>query len=110
MRAELGKHSSQSAAVWPTKGQIYFARLDGKGALQSPKEIKTSGVTGMRTGMVALSAPDGDTLVAWKKDGQLSWQHYDQRGRPSGSLANAKSAGAGVAGVRVKNGGFVLFR
>ncbi len=51
-------------AVWPTKGQIYFARLDGKGALQSPQEIKTPGATGMRTGMVALSAKDGGTLVA----------------------------------------------
>ena len=97
-------------AVWPTKGQIYFARLDGKGALQSPKEIKTPGATGMRTGMVALSATDGGTLVAWKKDGQLSWQLYDQRSRPSGSLANAKSAGSGAAGVRTKNGDFVLFR
>ena len=37
------------------EGQIYFARLDGKGAPQSPAEIKTPGTTGMRTGMLTLS-------------------------------------------------------
>ena len=28
----------------------------------------------MRSGMLALSAPDGGTLVAWKHDGQTWWQ------------------------------------
>ena len=97
-------------AVWPTKGQIYFTRLDGQGRLQSPAEIKTPGTTGMRTGMLALSAADDGTLVAWKKDGQLNWQLYDSRGRLSGSRASARSAGNGVAGVLTKNGQFVLFR
>ncbi len=97
-------------AVWPTKGQIYFARLDGRGAVQAPSEIKTSGTTGMRTGMLALSAANGSTIVAWKKDGQLTWQLYDDRGRPSGLPASVKSAGNGVAGVLDKNGAFVLFR
>jgi hypothetical protein len=97
-------------AIWPTKGQVYFTRLDGTGTPQSPAEIKTPGTTGMRTGMVALSSTDGSTLVAWKKDNQLGWQLYDQRGRPSGTPDSTKSAGNGVAGVRAKSGDLVLFR
>ena len=72
-------------AVWPTRGEIYFARLDGKGDPSPPAEIKTPGRSGMRTGMLALSAPDGSTLVAWKKDGQIGWQLYDAEGQPLGA-------------------------
>lgn len=64
----------------------------------------------MRTGMLALSAPDGSTLVAWKHDGQTAWQIYDVDGQPSGSPASAKSGGNGVAGVVGKDGRFILFR
>jgi len=97
-------------AVWPTKGDVYFARLDGTGTPQSPAESKTPGTTEMRTGLLALSADDGSTLVAWKKNHQLAWQLYDPRGRPSGSPSSAASAGKGVAGVLAKNGNFVLFK
>lgn len=97
-------------AVWPTKDPIYFARLDAEGKLFSPAEIKTPGVTGMRTGMIALPGSDGSTLIAWKKDNQLGWQLYDQRGRPSGKPNSATSAGSGAAGVVDKAGNFVLFR
>src|SRR5262249_42231298 len=38
-------------AVWPTKDQIYFARLDGQGKLLPPGEIKTPGRAGHRSGM-----------------------------------------------------------
>jgi len=57
--------------VWPTRGQIYFARLDANGESLPPAEIKTPGTSGMRTGVLALSAPDGSTLVGWKKGDQL---------------------------------------
>lgn len=97
-------------AVWPTEGQIYFARLDSFGKPLAPSEIKTPGETGMRTGMLALADPGGNTLVAWKKNGQLSWQLYDQKGQPSGRLESVKSAGNGVAGVVDAKGHFVLFR
>ncbi|MCI0358780.1 MAG: hypothetical protein L0211_09890 [Planctomycetaceae bacterium] len=97
-------------AVWPTEGQIYFARLDGRGTPLPPSEIKTPGQAGMRTGMLALNDPAGNTLVTWKKNGQLSWQLYDQKGQPSGRLESVKSAGSGVAGVVDANGRFVLFR
>ena len=64
----------------------------------------------MRTGILTIATPDGGTLVAWKKDNQLGWQLYDDRGRPSGPPDSVKSAGNGVAGVLAKNGELVLFR
>jgi hypothetical protein len=97
-------------AVWPTRGQIYFAGLDGKGNLLPPGEIKTPGKSGMRTGMVALSAPKGSTLVVWRQDDCVKWQLYDANGQPSGPVGSAKSAGNGVAGVADKSGHFILFR
>ncbi len=98
--------------VWPTgaKYDIYFARLDQKGTLLPPGEIKTPGRAGHRTGMLALSAPDGSTLVAWTKDNQLGWQLYDAEGQLSGSPGSARSSGNGVAGVVDKEGHFILFR
>jgi hypothetical protein len=97
-------------AAWPTKGTIYFARLDGRGEPSRPAEVETPGRSGMRTGILALSSPDGGTLVAWKKDGVAGWQLYDTEGRPTGAPGSAKSRGDGVAGVVGKDGRFVLFR
>jgi hypothetical protein len=99
-------------AVWPTgdKYDIYFARLDQRGNLVPPGEIKTPGTAGHRTGVNTLSAPDGSTLVAWVKDNRLGWQLYDATGRPSGSPGSARSSGNGVAGVVDKEGHFILFQ
>src|SRR5262249_10579506 len=97
-------------AVWPTRGEIYFARIDAKGNLLPPGEIKTPGKSGMRTGMVALSAPQGSTVVAWSQDDCVKWQFYDAKGQPSGPVGSATSAGSGVAGVVDKSGHFILFR
>jgi hypothetical protein len=92
------------------RGQIYFARLDQKSTLLPPGEIKAPGKAGCRTGMTALSMPDGKTLVTWTKDNQLSWQLYDAKGLPSGSPGAAKSSCNGVAGVVDNEGRFILFR
>src|SRR6266852_1040065 len=97
-------------AVWPTKGQIYFARLDSKGQRLPPGEIKTPGKAGHRTGMLALNGPDGSTLIAWKKDDHEGWQLYDAKGQPVGSSGSASSPGNGIAGVVDKDGHFLLFR
>jgi hypothetical protein len=97
-------------AVWPTKGQIYFGRLDGQGNASGQAEIKTPGRSGMRTGVLALTANDGNTLVAWKKDGQTSWQLFDADGSPSRSTGSVESRGNGLAGVVGKDGRFILFR
>jgi hypothetical protein len=97
-------------AVWPTRGEIYFARLDGKGSLLPPGEIKTPGKAGMRTGMLTLNAPDGRTLVAWRQDDSVKWQVYDVKGQSVGTVGSARSAGTGVAGVVDKSGHFILFQ
>ncbi len=97
-------------AAWPTQGEIYFARANGDGESLQPAEIKTPGRSGMRTGIIALTAPDGGVLVAWKKDEQLGWQLYDAAGRPSGAPGAVKGPGTGAAGVVRKDGHFVLFR
>lgn len=96
--------------AWPTKGDVYFTRIDGSGNAKHQSEIKTPGRSGMRTGLVALCAPNGHTIVAWKKDSQLGWQVYDTKGLPVGTPGSAASPGAGVAGVVDKAGRFVLFR
>lgn len=97
-------------AVWPTKGQIYFTRLDAQGDWFKQAEIETPGRSGMRTGVLSLTGLDGSTLVAWKKDGQTGWQLYDLNGQPSGPTGSVKSSGNGVAGVVGKDGRFILFR
>jgi len=97
-------------AAWPTKGQIYFARMDGNGSALSPKEIKTPGMNGMRTAIQPIPLVNGWSLVAWKKENQLGWQLYDDQGRPSGPPGSAASAGTGVAAVVARNGEVVLFR
>jgi len=96
-------------AVWPTKGQVYFARLDKNGALLPPGEIKTPGTSGMRNSLLALSATDGAALVAWKNKDVLGWQLYDANGQPQGTPGSATSPGSGAAGVVLPNGQFVLF-
>ena len=106
----ISRRQAGFAAVWPTKGQIYFTRLDSKGQVLPPGEIKTPGKAGHRTGMLALNGPDGSTLVAWKKDDHLGWQHYDAKGQPSGSPGSSGSPGNSVAGVVDNVGHFLLFR
>lgn len=96
-------------AAWPTKGDIYFARIDRKGAVLPPGEVKTPGRSGMRTGLVALSGTDGGTLIAWKRDGELSWQLYNAEGVAQGAVESVPSAGKGAAGVTDQHGKFILF-
>jgi hypothetical protein len=98
------------AAVWPTEGRNYFAELDRAGKPRTPQEIKTPGMTGMRTGMLTLNGAAGSTLVAWKKDSQLGWQLYDDHAKPVGSPGMVPSAGSGAAGIVDKSGSFVLFQ
>jgi hypothetical protein len=96
-------------AAWPTKGQVYFARLDRAGAVLPPGEIKTQGTSGMRNGLVALSASDGTTLIAWKNKDILGWQLYDAKGEPKGEPGSVSSPGGGAAGVVMRDGRFLLF-
>jgi hypothetical protein len=63
----------------------------------------------MRNGLVALSARDGASLVAWKNNDVLGWQLYDAKAQPIGEPGSAPSPGGGAAGVVLPNGNFVLF-
>jgi hypothetical protein len=105
----INRSETGYVAAWPTKGQVYFARLDQDGAVLPPGEIKTPGTTGMRTGLLALSAPDGAILVAWKNKDVLGWQLYDVKGQAQGNPDSATSPGNGAAGVVFPDGKFVLF-
>jgi hypothetical protein len=64
----------------------------------------------MRSGVLALSAPGGKTLVAWRYNDQIGWQFYEADGQALGQPGTAQSAGKGVAGVVGKDGRFILFR
>jgi hypothetical protein len=98
-------------AAWPTKGQVYFARLDKNGAVLPPGEIRAPGTAGMRTGIVALGAADGITLAAWKNQSKdsLRWQVYDPNAKPEGEPGSTKSSGAGAAAVALSDGRFLVF-
>jgi len=101
--------STGYVAAWPTRGQVYFARLDQNGAVVAPGEIKTAGTSGMRTNLLAVSGKDGATLVAWKNDEKLGWQLYDPQGHPQGERGSVSSVGNGAAGAALLDGRFVLF-
>jgi len=108
----IARAANGYVAAWPTgEGrEIYFARIDPKGNVLPPGEIKTPGRAWHRTGVLVLAAGDGNACVAWAKDGRLGWQVYDQKGQPLGSPGSAKTNGNSVAGVVSKDGRFVLFR
>ena len=106
----IARSGAGFVAAWPTKGEIYFAKLNANGSPIAPKEIKTSGSCGMRTGLLAIPASDGQTVVAWKKDNRLNWQIFDNRGRPKGTPGFAQSNGNGVAGVLAKGDELILFQ
>ena len=69
----------------------------------------TPGTSGMRNGLLALSASDGVTLVAWKNKEVLGWQRYDAKGQRLGEPGSAPSPGSGAAGVVLRDGRFLLF-
>ena len=96
-------------AAWPTKGQVYFARLDKEARVLPPGEIKTPGTSGMRNSLLALSASDGSTLIAWKNKDLLGWQVYDLKGKPQGEAGSANNPGGGAAGVSLRDGRFLVF-
>jgi hypothetical protein len=96
-------------AAWPTKGQVYFARLNKDGEVLPPGETRTPGTSGMRNSLLALSGSDGVTLVAWKNRDILGWQLYDTKGKPQGEPGSANSPGSGAAGVALPDGRFLLF-
>lgn len=105
----IARTANGYVAAWPTKGQVYFARLDNSGEVVPPGEVRTPGTSGMRKRLVALGATDGATLVAWKNKDILGWQLYDSKGQPRGEPGSEPSPGGGAAGVALPGGEFLLF-
>lgn len=97
------------AAVWPTKGEVYFSRFSNDGKLLPPGEIKTRGKSGMRCGMVTLTNPAGETLVVWNGDDRLGWQIIDGKGATVGTTGASDTRGKSVAAIVDKEGSFVIF-
>ena len=97
-------------AAWPTKGDIFFARMNLDGAVLLPGEVKTPGHSGMRTGIVALDGAAGATLIVWKHGEELGWQMYDRQGHAHGTTGSVASPGKGAAAVVDRDGRFVIFR
>ncbi len=97
-------------AVWPTKGPIYFSRLSENGKPIPPREVRTPGNTGMRTGMLIQRSPNGSMLLAWSNDDAVGWQEYSQDGQTVGSPGSFASPGKGVAAVVNRKGDFLVFQ
>jgi hypothetical protein len=94
-------------AAWEREFKIFFARMDFMGRLIPPGEII---VPGQGKYPLALSAPNGATLVTWKNNTTLNWQLYDATGQPQGSLSSAPvTSRMRPGGVVTKDGRFVLF-
>jgi hypothetical protein len=105
----ISRANTGYVAAWPTKGQVYFARLDKDGKVLPPGEIRTPGTSGMRNSLLTLSAPDGVTPVAWKNNGVLGWQLYDGRGQSQGAPGSVRSPASGAAGVALPDDRFLVF-
>ena len=96
-------------AAWPTQGQIYWARLDSKGNLLPPGEIKTSGRNGMRTGLTIHSGKENTILLCWNDGTRLHWQLFDGQANQIGSPGELASKGKGAAAVSLNDGSFLVF-
>ena len=96
--------------AWPTKETVFFGRLDPQGKLLPPGEVKTPGTHGMRTGLLALEAPNGHVLVGWNNNSMLGWQEYDEKSLGLGLPGSAKTTGTGMAAFVDARGNFVIVK
>jgi hypothetical protein len=71
-------------AAWPTRGQVFFVKLD----------------------------KDGNqlTLIGWQHRGRLNWQFYSATGRPVGSEGSTTEDGKWAVGVVLADSRVVLFQ
>ncbi len=97
-------------AAWPTKGRVFFVKLDKDGNQLPSGEIATEGRAVAHEGILALAAPNGDTLIGWNHDGRLNWQLFDATGLPAGSTESTTEAGKWAAGVVLADSRFILIQ
>jgi len=96
-------------AAWPTRGKLYFNRLDADGKPGNAREVMTEGQTTMRSQPLALTNAAGMTLIGWRQQGQLMWQVYDNQNKPIGAKGSAQGVSPAAAGVVDKAGRFIIF-
>ena len=104
----LATTSSGMTAAWPTQREVYVAKISNDGRLQSPGEVKTTGLSGMRTGLLTIQNTKDETLVVWNSDNQIGWQVFGNTMRPTSSTGSIPTTGKGVAGFLDADGAFVL--
>ncbi|MCY3004652.1 MAG: hypothetical protein NTV29_01595 [Planctomycetota bacterium] len=100
--------SSGMTAAWPTQREVYVAKISKDGRLQSPGEVKTTGLSGMRTGLLTIQNIKDETLVVWNSDNQIGWQVFGNAMQPTSSTGSIPTTGKGVAGFLDADGAFVL--
>ncbi len=75
-------------AAWETEGQVYWARVDRNFTVSPP--FAPTGLANQRKYPALATNPTGQTLLAWNagarwgKAGTISWQIFDQQGKPIG--------------------------
>jgi hypothetical protein len=97
-------------AAWPTKGQVYFVKLDKDGNQLPPGEIATDGRAVSHEGILALATPDGHILIAWNHASRLNWQAFTANGRPTGWVESTAEDGKWAAGVALADSRILLFQ
>jgi hypothetical protein len=97
-------------AAWPTRGQVFFTRLDKEGNQLFPGEVATDGRAGIHDGILALESPNSQTLIAWNYLSNLTWQVFDAAGRRIGPSGSAPITGKWAPGVVLNDGRFILFK
>jgi hypothetical protein len=99
----LAQGRKNLVGAWETKGQIFFARLDGK---STPMEVSAAP---QGKWPVALEGPDGTVLVSWKSGSNLWWQLFDRDNKKIGAAKSKPSPNTTrFAGVLARDGSFVL--
>lgn len=86
----LSDGGKQVLAAWETAGQVYFGSIDPT-SLKASSRIPAPGDSNKRKHPAVATGPNGYVLLAWTegtgwlKGGSLSWQLFDNAGKPIGS-------------------------
>ena len=85
--ATFSQADGRLLAAWETEGQVYYAPVSGGGDAVQP--IAAPGGTARRKHPAVAVNAAGRTLLAWvetggwKQPGSLSWQVFDEAGKPA---------------------------
>ena len=89
----IGRTRADVLIAWETAGQVFYARVTPAGKVLEPAAAPGSGTD--RKHPVAVSGPNGETLLAWtdgtgwQRGGSVMWQIFDDSGHPLGLEGSA---------------------